>query len=54
VDKIASQDRVVWNFDDQLIGVCPVKRRLESAKEISVVEVRSADDEKLSHRLNTE
>ena len=51
VDKIASQDRIVWNFDDQLIGVCPVKRHLESTEEISIVEVRSSDDEEAPHRL---
>ena len=54
VAKIASQNRVVWNLDDQLIGFFLIERRLESAKEIRVVEVRSADDEELPHRLNIE
>lgn len=54
VVKIAAQNRVVWDLDDQLIGLLLIERRLESAKEISVVEVRSADDEELPHRLNIE
>lgn len=35
--EVATQNRIVWNFYDQLIGLGMIKRALQRPKEIGIV-----------------